>query len=131
MLLGTTFEKPSALASRICLASSGGEAGVIASQRGRMREKEVRDEHGLGASKVRVRRHQGRGRLLRLIGARADERRQVLLQEWDPPAQVQPQVERDLLVARAARVQPASGVADALDKAPLDEAVDILIGPGH
>ena len=49
------------------------------------------------------------------------------LQQRDAAAQVQPQVERHLLVARAAGVQPAAGVAEPLDEQPLDEAVDVLV----
>ena len=67
----------------------------------------------------------------RLIGAGGHERRDRVLQRRNAAAQVQPQVERDLLVARAAGVQPAARVADPLDELALDEAVHVLVGPGN
>ena len=104
---------------------------MVAPQRRRVRQEEVRDEHRLRAAQVRVRRHQrGAGRL-GLIGAGRDERRDRLLQHRNPPPQVQPQVERDLLVARAAGVQTPAGVADPFDQLALDEAVHVFVGARH
>ena len=49
------------------------------------------------------------------------------LEQRNPAAQVKPQIERDLFVARAARVQTAAGIAQPFDEQPLDEAVDVLV----
>ena len=54
-------------------------------------------------------------------------RAQLLLQQRNAAAQIQPQVERHLLVARAAGVQAPAGVADARDELALDEAVHVLV----
>ena len=69
--------------------------------------------------------------LFRLVGARRDQPRERRLQQRNPAPQVQAQVERDLLVARAAGVKPASGVADPLDQLPLDKAVHVFVGARH
>ena len=58
---------------------------------------------------------------------RRDQARDGPLKRGDAPAQVQAQIERDLLVPRPAGVQPTSGVSEALDEQPLDEAVDVLV----
>ena len=69
--------------------------------------------------------------LLGLIGAaRRPARRPRCCSSRNPAAQIQPQIERHLLVARAAGVQPPAGVADALDQLALDEAVHVLVGTG-
>ena len=52
----------------------------------------------------------------------------IRLQQRNAAPQIQPQVERHLLVARSARVQPAARVAEALDEQPFDEAVDVFVG---
>ena len=54
--------------------------------------------------------------------------RDAALQQRDAPPQIEPQIERDLLVARPAGVQAPPGVAEPLDQQPLDEAVDVLVG---
>ncbi len=91
----------------------------------------MRDQHRLRGAEVREGRHErvagGRG----LRRQRTDDARDAPLQQRDPPPQVEPQVERDLLVARSAGVQPPAGIADALDELPLDEAVNILVVARH
>ena len=77
---------------------------------------------------MRVRRHDSRAGRLRLSRERADHRRKLLLQTGNPPPEVEPQIERHLLVARAAGVQTLAEVADALDELPLDERVHIFVG---
>ena len=47
--------------------------------------------------------------------------RSFCLQQRNAAAQVQPQIDRDLLVARAAGVQAAAGIADARHQLALDE----------
>ena len=58
----------------------------------------------------------------------ATSARRLACKQRDAAAQIEPQIERHLLVARSPGVQPAPGVADALDQLPLDEAVDVLVG---
>ena len=107
------------------------EPRMIAAERGGVREKEVRDEDRLRAAQVRVGRHQ---RVAGALGAgRQDlhERDDRLLHRRHAALQVQPQIDRDLLVARPAGVQPAAGVADARDQLALDERVHVLVVLGR
>ena len=91
-------------------------------------EEEMRDEHRLRRAEVRERRHQRVARRRRLRRERVDHARATAaLQQRNPAPQVEPQIERDLLVARSAGVQPAAGVAEPLDQLALDEAVDVLV----
>ncbi len=53
------------------------------------------------------------------------------LKPRNTPPKIQPQVERDLLVARPARVESPAGVANALDEFPFDEAVNVFVRTGH
>jgi hypothetical protein len=41
--------------------------------------------------------------------------------------QIQAQIERDLLVARPARMEPPAGVANPLDEHALHETVDVFV----
>ena len=100
----------------------------IAPQRRDVRQKEMRDEHRLRRTEMRERRHQRVAGRRRLRGQRVDDARDGALQQRNAAAQIQPQIERHLLVARSAGVQPAAGVAEPLDQQPLDEAVDVLVG---
>ena len=59
---------------------------------------------------------------------RGDDRRDVILQARNLPPKVQPQIERHLLVAGAAGMQPLAQIADALDELPLDECMHVFIG---
>src|SRR5207247_3094695 len=52
----------------------------------------------------------------------------VALQWRNPSHQIQSQIDRDLLVARASGVQAASDVAQPLHNQPLDEAVNVFVG---
>ena len=90
----------------------------------------MRDQHRLRRAEVRERRHQRVARRRRLRGERVDERRDGALQQRNAPPQVEPQIERHLLVARSSGVQPAAGVAEPLDEQALDEAVHVLVGAG-
>ena len=146
MLLATTRLKPSVRGERLHVdrvAGAGDRARaerqrvgllarrlqprVIAAQRRGVAQQEVRDEHRHRAAHVRVRRHQRIAGLLGLIGERGDERAQLLLQQRNAAAQIQPQIDRHLLVARAAGVQPAAGIADARDELALDEPMHVLV----
>ena len=103
---------------------------MIAPQRGGVAQQEVRHQHRHGAAQVRVGRHQRVAGLFGLIGERGDGRAQFVLQPRDPAAQVQPQVDRDLLVARTAGVQSTAGIADARDELALDERMDVFVVAG-
>src|SRR5262249_42093742 len=76
---------------------------------------------------VRERRHQRVAGRVRLRGQRADQLYDRALQQWNATPQVQPEIERDLLVARAAGVQAPARVAELGDEQTLDEAVHVLI----
>ncbi len=112
---------------RVRLLARGFEARVIAAQRRRMTQQEVRHEHRHRAPQVRVRRHQRIAGLLGLIGERRDGRAQSFLEQRNAAAQIQPQVDRDLLVARSAGVQTTAGIADARHQLPLDKPVHVLV----
>ena len=149
MLLATTREKPRSRASastsigvararngaraerqRVGFGARGRQALVIAPQRRDVRQEEMRDQHRLRRAEVRERRHQrvaGRGRLRR---QRGDDAGDAALQQRNAAPQVQPQIERHLLVARSAGMQPPAGVAEPLDEQALDEAVDVFVGAG-
>ena len=88
----------------------------------------MRDEHRLRRPEMRERRHQRVAGRRRLRRQRVDDARDRALQQRNAPPQIEPQVERHLLVARSAGVQPPAGVAEALDEQPLDEAVDVFVG---
>ena len=95
-----------------------------------MREEEVGDEHGLGATKMRVRGHHRTTRSRGLVGQRAYQRREGLLKARYTASQIEPQIEGHLLVARPSGMKTASGVSDSLHQLSLDEAVHVLVGPG-
>ena len=111
-------------------SSTSREAAVIAPERGDVREKEMRHEDRLRAAQVRVRRHQRVAGRFGALGERRDQRGDAPLQLRDAPFQIQPQVDRDLLVARASGVQPPAGVADPRDQFALDERVHVLVRGG-
>jgi hypothetical protein len=68
--------------------------------------------------------------LLRLADERAAQVLDALEAAEDAFAQIEPQVGRDLVVARAARVQALPGLARELDQAPLDVAMHVLVRLG-
>src|SRR5438445_4997641 len=72
--------------------------------------------------------HHRVARRFRLHRQRPYQPDETTLKQWNAPAEVQPQIERHLLVARAARVEASSGVAQALGQQSLDEAVDVFVG---
>ena len=88
----------------------------------------MRDQHRLRRPEMRERRHQRVARRGRLRRERFDHGGDGALQQRNPATQIEPEIERDLFVARPAGVQAAAGVADALDQLPLDEAVHVLVG---
>ena len=90
----------------------------------------MRDEHRLRRTEVRERRHQRVARRRGLRRQRVDDAGDRALEQRNAPPQVEPQIERHLLVARPAGVQTPAGVAEPLDEQPLDEAVHVLVGAG-
>ena len=100
---------------------------MIAAQRRRVREKEVGDQHRLRPPQVRVRRHDRIARGHRLIAEHLNQRFDRLLQQRHAALEIQPQIQRHLLVARAAGVQPPAGLADSRHQLPLDERVHVLV----
>ena len=148
MLLATMREKPRSRGERVdvdrrswCRQSRREPSGSasassraprepreVAAQRRDVREEEMRDQHRLRRPEVRERRHQRvAGRCAPGRRARRSTARDRALQQRNAAAQVEPQIERHLLVARSAGVQPAAGVADPLDQLALDEAVHVLV----
>ena len=103
--------------------ASGVEPLDVTPHRGGVREPRVRDEHGLGTAQMRVRRHHRLPGALCLMRQRLDESSERALHPGDPPAQVQPEIDGHLLVARSARMQAAAGVANTRDELALDERV--------
>ena len=112
---------------RVGLASRPRETRMIASQRGNMRQKEMRDEHRLRAPQVRIGRHQRGAARARPPGQRRDHRAQLFLKKRNAPPKIQAQVERNLLVPRSAGMQSLSEIAHALDELPLDKRVHVLV----
>ena len=104
------------------------EPAMIAAQRGGVREEEVRGQHRLRAAQVRVRRHQRIGRGLGLVGEHGRRApRCAALDLGNPALQVEPEIDRDLLVARPAGVQAAAGVANPRHELAFDERVHVLV----
>ena len=147
MLLATTREKPRSRGERVdvdrrswCRQSRREPSGSasassraprepreVAPQRRRVREEEVRDQHRLRRAEVRERRHQRVAGRRGLRRQRVDDAGDRALQQRNAAPQIEPQIERHLLVARSAGVQPPAGVAEPLDEQPLDEAVHVLV----
>ena len=104
---------------------------MVTPEGGRMRKKQMRHEHRLGAPQVSVGRHQRRAGGLRPSSQRQNEPGHSLLHHRQPPPEVEPQVKRHLLVSRASRVEPATNITHPFDELPLDKGVDILVGTRH
>jgi hypothetical protein len=94
---------------------------MIALERRDVREQVMRHEDGLGPAQVGVGGHRGRPRRLCLIDEGFNERAYLRLHRRDTAAEIHPEVERDLLVARTPGVQAAPEVADRLDELVLDK----------
>ena len=91
----------------------------------------MREEHGLRALRsVGPRRDDDRAveELLRAVEQRAAQRAEPRGAPRSLSSVQSAQVERDLVVAGAAGVDAAAGVAGELDQAPLDVQMDVLVG---
>ena len=104
------------------------KSGVIAPERRGVRQQEVRDEDGLRAPQMGVRRHDRAAALLSLIRQHRHECGNRMLRERNAPLQVEPQIERDLLVSGTTGVQAPPGLANAEDELALDERMDVFVG---
>ena len=54
-------------------------------------------------------------------------RGKLSLKTWNLPAEVEPEIERNLLVARAAGMQPLAQIADLFDELSLDKCVHVFV----
>ena len=73
---------------------------MVALQGCRVCQDEMGYQDRLGAPQVRVGGHQGQSSGRRLMGQHGDQRGERRLQLGDPPPEIQPQVERHLVIAR-------------------------------
>ena len=100
----------------------------VSSKRPEVREQVVREQHRLRPLQVRVAGQRDLGRLPRALQQHA---LQLLDAQRDRAAfapQVEPHVERDLVVAAATGVQLRTDRARDLGDAALDRGVDVLVG---
>src|SRR4029079_5484761 len=81
----------------------------------------------LRTAKVRVRRHHRVAARFGQAAEHANEIDESLLDLRNTSLQVEPEVKRDLLVARSAGVKPATSIADASDELALDERMDVFV----
>ena len=82
--------------------------------------------HRLRGLQVRKSRHHGRGVFERLLGERLLIGGERGIDAVNRVANEQPEVGRDLIVARARRVQPPGGRPDQLAKPTLDIHMNVL-----
>ncbi len=82
--------------------------------------------HRLRGLQVRETRHHGRRMFERLLGERALISGERGIDAVDCIAHEQPEVGRDLIVARARRVQPAGGRTDQFAEPALDIHMNVL-----
>ena len=100
----------------------------IAAERPEVREQMVREQHRLRPLEVRV---AGEVHVGGFLGPAQQHRLELVDARRLHPAlaaQVQAQIERDLVVAAAAGVQLGAGRARDLGDAALDRGVDVLVG---
>ena len=63
------------------------------------------------------------------LASARDDSRKLALKPRNPSPEIQSKVEGHLLVARTACVKPFAEVADAVDKLPLHERVNVFVRP--
>ena len=88
----------------------------------------VAEGHRLGALQMGVARHDVPGRFLRFIAQNADKLLHLRLQIRAGPPQIQPDVQRHLVVAAAAGVQPLARIPHPCGEGLFHEGVYILGG---
>ena len=104
------------------------EAFAVAAEHLDVGEQMMRERDGLRALQMRIAGHDRREvapREANQRGAKFGDQRD---HGGQLVAQIQPQVERDLIVARTPGVQLAPGLADQRDQPALDREVDVFIG---
>ena len=105
----------------------GGKAAEIAREHPHVGEQVVREEHRLGMLQVRVARQDHAGVLLGGGHERAAQLEVSAHELLGERLYRQTRVGRHLVVARAARVQALSGLADTARELALDGHVDVLV----
>ena len=109
-------------------ARADAEPIVIAPERRDVRQEKMRDEHRLRGPEMREGRHQRVAGRPRLAGQRGNHAFDSALQQRNAAPEIEPQVDRHLLVPRAAGMQTPAGVAQPLHEQTLDEAMHIFVG---
>ena len=84
------------------------------------------ERHGLRGLQMGEARHHGAGMFQRAAGQRMLERGQRRIGLVDGVADVEPEIGRDLVVARARGVQPPGGRPDQFGKPALDIHMDVF-----
>ena len=97
---------------RVGLVRDAIEAIDVAADRGRVRQPDMRDEHRLRPAQMRVRRHHRRPARSACSTNAATSAASATLNHGHAAFEVQPEIDGDLLVARAAGVQALAGVAN-------------------
>ena len=103
-----------------------GEPLAIALEHGDVREQVMPEGHRLRHLQVREARHHQCGVALGLADQRAHQADEQLVGGVDFFTQPEPQIGRDLVVARARGVQALAGLADKRGQPPFDVEVHIL-----
>ena len=103
-----------------------GEAAPVAAEHLDVGQQVVAEGDRLGGLQVGVARHDGRGMGLGLTDQRRLQIAQLSVQGVDRLAHPEPEIGRDLVVARARRVQAPGRLADQLLEPRLDVHVDVL-----
>ena len=99
---------------------------AVAQKHLRVGHQVVRQRHRLRPLQVRVARHDGVQMLFRHIAQRLYHRRAARARGLDFVGQVQPQIQRHLVVAAARRVQLFARLADAAGQLRLHKGVNVL-----
>ena len=106
-----------------------GEAAAVAGGHFHIGEQVMAEGHGLGGLQVGEARHHRSGMGQRLLGKRALVGGQARIEPVDGVAHPQPEVGRDLVVARARGVQPPGRRPDQLGEPRLDVHMDVFQRP--
>jgi hypothetical protein len=102
------------------------EARAVAFEHLEVSEQMMSEGDRLGHLKMRESRHHGGDVLFRLVEERPLNLGHEIGDLVDRVAQPQPQIRRDLVVARSRRVQPLARLSDEVDEPPLDIEMHVL-----
>ena len=105
-----------------------GEAAAVAPEHLDIGQQVVAERHRLGDLQMREAGHHGIGMRLGLVDQRRLQVAQRCVDAVDRVAHPQPEIGRDLVVARARGVQPPGRRPDQLGEPRLDVEVDVLVG---